>query len=226
MLVFPLIAGAIVISALSVLIISLFISPMLFILLLIATIFLGSIFFAFLGVFFEAAVVGCATIRLQGGDPKVRDGLKIAAKNWWPLLQWAFIGIIIGIILGIIRGMFKRPTPETVPFGRPPITFPLPNGHHYEGNPSSRISSSYQPGGIAGPGLGIPRPDWGIGDILAGVLGMAWAVATFFVIPIVIYEKLSPFKAIKRSVEIIRNVWKKLSYLSLALRRSSSSWEV
>ena len=59
------------------------------------------------------------------------------------------------------------------------------------------------------------RVPWGWGDILAGVLGMAWAVATFFAIPIVIYEKLSPLKAIKRSVEIVKNLWKETLILKL-----------
>lgn len=165
--------------------------------------------------------MGCATIRLQGGDPEVREGLKIAAKNWWPLLRWALIGIIIGIILGFIRGMSRRPAvtrgaPLGIP-GFPPIGSLLLSG----GNPCSRPYRSYEPTGFSGPGLGIPGQDWGIGDILAGALGMAWSVATFLVIPLIIYEKLSPFKAIKRSVEIIRKFGKRRSYLSLALKQSS-----
>lgn len=217
-LLFPLIAGVVIVAALLVLVTSLFISPMLFIWLLILAIFLGPIFFAFLGVLMEAAVVGCATIRLQGGDPKIRDGLKIAAKNWWPLLQWAFIGIIIGIILSFIRGLFRRPavTRGGLP-GAP--RFPLIRSSPLlGGNLGSHLCRSYKSTGFTGPELGIPGPDWGIGDILAGVLGMAWAVATFFVIPVMIYEKLSPFKAIKRSVEIIRNVWKETLILKFGFK--------
>lgn len=206
-LLFPLIAGAIIFGALLVLIISFFIFPMLFIWFLVLTIFLGPLLFAFLGVLMEAAVVGCATIRLQGGDPKVGDGLKIAAKNWWPLLQWAFIGIIIGVILGFIRGIFHRPTTTRGGRFRPP-GFPPIRLSPLSGNSDPRPYQSYESMGFSGSGLGIPGPSWGIGDILAGALGMAWAVATFFVIPIMIYEKLSPFKGIKRSVEIIKTVWK------------------
>ncbi len=202
LLLFPLIAGAIAVSTFLVLIVSFFLSPASFIWLLVLTIILGPIFFTFLGVFFEAAVIGCATIRLQGGDPKVKDGLKIAAKNWWPLLQWAFIGIIIGIILGFIRGLFRRPN-RTRPGPPSPLRFPP-------------IRSTLLSGGLAVSGS--PSAAWGIGDILAGVLGMAWAVATFFVLPAMIYEKLSPFKAIKRSVGIIKNVWKETLILKFGFK--------
>lgn len=218
-LLFPLIAGAIIIGVLLGLITSLFISPMLFIWLLIFTIILGSIFFAFLGVFFETAVVGCATIRLQGGDPKVRDGLKIAAKNWWPLLQWAFVGILVGIILGFIRGMFQgRPrATRSGPF-TPQFPSPIQSSLLSGGDPSSRLHRSYGAESFTGATVGISGPDWGFGDILAGVLGMAWAVATFFVIPVIVYEKLSPFKAIKRSVEIIRGMWKETLILKFGFK--------
>jgi hypothetical protein len=217
---FPFIAGVIVISVLAALLVSLFISPALFVLLLIATMLLGSIAFAFLGVFFEAAVIGCATIRLQGGNPTVRDGLKIAARNWWPLLQWAFIGMIVGIILGFIRGMFRgrTPGPRAGPFKRLPAGFPS-STHiaQFGGNPSSGLSTN-QTRVVAESELGIPGPGWGIGDILAGVLGMAWAVATFFVIPVMIYEKLSPLRAVKRSVEIIRDIWKETLILKFGFK--------
>jgi hypothetical protein len=184
------------------------------------TILLGSIFFTFLGVFFEAAVIGCATIRLQGGDPKVRDGLKIAAKNWWPLLQWAFIGVIVGLILGLIRGVFRgRTTRAGVPLKRLPTGLPsLASLALPWGTSNLNVNKTHKIRGVAGPGMEIPTPGWGIGDILAGVLGMAWAVATFFVIPVMIYEKLSPLKAVKRSVEIIKGIWKETLILKFGFK--------
>lgn len=204
-IIFPLTAGAIILLVLLALIISIFISPMLFISFLISTMLLGSIFFAFLGVFFEAAVVGCATIRLQGGDPKVRDGLRIAAKSWWPLLQWALIGVIIGIILGLIRGMFQRPT-----LGRSRQVRLFSTQPQYELNYGSLAAPSRA--------IGFPAPEWGIGDIISGVLGMAWAIATFFVVPVIMYEKLSPLRAVKRSVEIIKGIWKETLILKFGFK--------
>lgn len=46
-----------------------------------------------------------------------------------------------------------------------------------------------------------------IGRIVAGLLGMAWTVTTYFVVPVLVVEKLGPFDAIKRSLAILRNAW-------------------
>ncbi|MEM2273294.1 MAG: hypothetical protein QXX56_03645 [Candidatus Bathyarchaeia archaeon] len=39
-----------------------------------------------------------AGIRLEGKNPKLRDGLGIAARRWWHLFKWMLIGIV-GVIL-------------------------------------------------------------------------------------------------------------------------------
>ena len=33
----------------------------------------------FIAIYFNAAIIGCATIRLNGGDPTVKDGLRVAS---------------------------------------------------------------------------------------------------------------------------------------------------
>ena len=53
----------------------------------------------FIGIFFNAAVVGAAMIRLQGGDPTVRDGLRLAASKTGKIAGWAAISATIGLIL-------------------------------------------------------------------------------------------------------------------------------
>lgn len=53
----------------------------------------------FIGIFFNAAVVGAATIRLQGGDPTVRDGLRLASTKLGKIAGWAAISATIGLIL-------------------------------------------------------------------------------------------------------------------------------
>jgi hypothetical protein len=42
---------------------------------------------------------------------------------------------------------------------------------------------------------------------LAGVVGAAWSVATFFVIPVLTLERLGPVAAMKRSVSLVRERW-------------------
>jgi Family of unknown function (DUF6159)/Plasma-membrane choline transporter len=55
------------------------------------------------------------------------------------------------------------------------------------------------------------RSRGGIGSIVAqiaiGLVGMAWSLATFFVIPVIAYEGVGGFEAIKRSVGVIKRRW-------------------
>ncbi|HET7672730.1 MAG TPA: DUF6159 family protein [Burkholderiales bacterium] len=46
-----------------------------------------------------------------------------------------------------------------------------------------------------------------IGKIVIALLGAAWTVATYFVVPVLVVEKLGPVDAAKRSAAIIRKAW-------------------
>jgi hypothetical protein len=46
-----------------------------------------------------------------------------------------------------------------------------------------------------------------VGKFAIGLIGMAWAVVTFMVVPILAAEKLGPFAAAKRSAELLRKTW-------------------
>ena len=58
---------------------------------------------------------------------------------------------------------------------------------------------------------GSARKQRGIGGLAAGLvvglIGMAWSLATFFVIPVMVFEGHGPISAIKRSVELIKKSW-------------------
>lgn len=45
------------------------------------------------------------------------------------------------------------------------------------------------------------------GGIITGIIGMVWSIATFFVVPILAYEDVSPIEAVKRSSQIIKQKW-------------------
>ncbi len=49
--------------------------------------------------FFNAALVGAALIRLDGGDPTVSDGLAIASKRLGSILGYAAIAATVGMVL-------------------------------------------------------------------------------------------------------------------------------
>lgn len=43
--------------------------------------------------------------------------------------------------------------------------------------------------------------------IVIGLIGISWAVATFFVIPVLVVENVNPIEAIKRSMALLKNTW-------------------
>ncbi len=46
-----------------------------------------------------------------------------------------------------------------------------------------------------------------IGKIVAGLLGMAWTVTSFLVVPILVVEKMGPIDALKESAALLRKTW-------------------
>ncbi|MBE2197608.1 MAG: hypothetical protein IAE79_03290 [Anaerolinea sp.] len=61
--------------------------------------FLFYIVLYFVTFFFNTALVGAAMIRLEGGDPTVQDGLRIAWEHVGPILGYAAIAATVGMIL-------------------------------------------------------------------------------------------------------------------------------
>ncbi|MDX6522741.1 MAG: hypothetical protein QOI17_254 [Gaiellales bacterium] len=46
-----------------------------------------------------------------------------------------------------------------------------------------------------------------LGNIVAGLLGAAWAVATYFVVPVLAFEQVGPADAVRRSLQTVRRSW-------------------
>ena len=108
----------------------------------------------FITIFSNSALVGAALIRLNGGDPTVRDGLRIASSHISQIFGYAVIAATVGMIL---RAIAER--------------------------------------------SGV------IGDIIVGLVGMAWSLATFMVVPVLVTEDVGPIEAIKRSGSLLRRTW-------------------
>jgi hypothetical protein len=45
------------------------------------------------------------------------------------------------------------------------------------------------------------------GQFISAILGTAWTVITFFVVPVLVVEKVGPYDAVKRSIELLRRTW-------------------
>jgi hypothetical protein len=53
----------------------------------------------------------------------------------------------------------------------------------------------------------IAGVDVNVGAIIASILGFAWGVMTFFVVPVLVVEKVGPIDAIKGSIRTLRKTW-------------------
>ena len=104
--------------------------------------------------FFNTALVGAAMIRLDGGNPTVADGLRIARSKLMPIIGYAAIAATVGMIL---RALEQR--------------------------------------------AGF------IGRIVIGMLGVAWTVATFMVVPVLVSSDVGPVEAIKESASLLKDTW-------------------
>lgn len=104
--------------------------------------------------FFNSALVGAAMIRLDGGDPTVRDGLRIASSRIVRILGYAAIAATVGLILRVIE--------ERAGF---------------------------------------------IGRWIAGLLGVAFTVATFLTVPILVSRDVGPVDAVKESATLLKKTW-------------------
>jgi hypothetical protein len=118
---------------------------------------LGFLFYLcqyFIVFFFNAALVGAAMIRLEGGDPTVADGFRIARSKVVPILGYAAIAATVGLILRLIE--------ERAGF---------------------------------------------IGRWIAGLLGVAFTVATFMTVPILVARNIGPVDAVKESAALLKKTW-------------------
>lgn len=104
--------------------------------------------------FFNSALVGAALIRLDGGDPTVGDGLRIASRKLLPILGYAAIAATVGLLLRSVQ----------------------------------------------------ERAGW-LGRIVVGLIGVAWTVASFLVVPVLVSRDVGPIDAVKESAALLKKTW-------------------
>jgi hypothetical protein len=46
-----------------------------------------------------------------------------------------------------------------------------------------------------------------LGKFVMGLLGIAWTIVTYFVVPIIVFEGVGPFESLKRSIAILKKIW-------------------
>ncbi|MEO7935486.1 MAG: DUF6159 family protein, partial [Dokdonella sp.] len=108
----------------------------------------------FVIIFFNSALIGAAMIRLNGGDPTVADGFRIAMSKLPAILGYAVIAATVGVILRALQ--------ERAGF---------------------------------------------IGRMVVGMIGLAWTVASFLVVPVLVSQDIGPIDAVKRSADLLKKTW-------------------
>jgi hypothetical protein len=108
----------------------------------------------FIVVFFNAAIVACAAIRMGGGEPTVGDGLRAAAARLPVIIGWALVSATVGLILRIVEDRSEK-----------------------------------------------------FGQIIAGLLGLAWTLTSFLVVPILVIENKNPIAALRDSTALLKRTW-------------------
>jgi hypothetical protein len=108
----------------------------------------------FVVVFFNSALISCALVRFNGGEPTLGDGLRVAVARLPQILAWALVSATVGVLLKVIENANDR-----------------------------------------------------VGEIISAILGVAWSVMTYFVVPVLVVESVGPINAIRRSMEILRRTW-------------------
>lgn len=46
-----------------------------------------------------------------------------------------------------------------------------------------------------------------VGEFISAILGTAWSIITFFVVPVLVIERVGPLEAVRRSLGILRKTW-------------------
>lgn len=109
----------------------------------------------FVIVFFNSALVGAATIRLEGGDPTFSDGIRIAKSRLPAIAGYAAIAATVGVILQALKD----------------------------------------------------RDNNIIIRLIGSGLGVAWTLATFLVVPVLVNREIGPIDALKESVALLKRTW-------------------
>ncbi len=79
--------------------------------------------------------------------------------------------------------------------------------------PRRRGTAAADPGVGAGVGHGrrvlklIENGHRRVGKFISAILGTAWTIMTYFVVPVLVVEKLGPIQAVGRSVALLKKTW-------------------
>jgi hypothetical protein len=110
----------------------------------------------FVIIFFNAALIGCALMRIGGENPNLLDGFRIAFSRIPAILEWTLLASSVGFILRLIQ---------------------------------------------------IAAHNSKLLVFIARLVEMAWAVASYLVIPVLVIEGSDAIGALSKSKALLRKTW-------------------
>jgi len=108
----------------------------------------------FVIVFFNVALIHCATLILNGQEATLEAGLKKAMSRLPVILGWSAVSASVGMLLNAAE----------------------------------------------------ENAGWA-GKIVIGLIGFAWSLMTYFVVPVLAYERVGVIESIKRSGAVFKQTW-------------------
>lgn len=108
----------------------------------------------FIVIFFNTALIHCATLYFRGEKPTIKAGLAFSVSQLRSILTWSLFAATIGFILRLLQ-----------------------------------------------ENLGS------VGRVITGLIGIVWNIATFFAVPVMLYEQTGPIATVKRSAQIMKQKW-------------------
>lgn len=108
----------------------------------------------FVIIFCNSALISCAVLRFNGGNPTLGDGFRMALARLPQIFAWSLVSATVGVLLNVVESLDER-----------------------------------------------------VGAFVSWLLGSAWTIMTFFVVPVLVVEKVGPMQAVGRSLAILRKAW-------------------
>jgi hypothetical protein len=116
--------------------------------------FVGYVVLAYVAIFFQAALISQADVALQGGDPSVAGGIRVARAHAAAILPWAILSATVSLAL---RALEDR--------------------------------------------AGV------VGRFAVGLVGLAWTLITYLVVPVLVLENVTAGAAIRGSSALFKRTW-------------------
>ncbi|HWQ20887.1 MAG TPA: DUF6159 family protein [Methanotrichaceae archaeon] len=163
----------------------------------------------FVAIYANSALVGATLIKLRGGDPTVRDGLRIASSHLGSIMSYAAISAIAGVILRWFQEIIYV---NSALMGADLIRF---KGGDIIVRDGLRTASGHMRpviGYVANSPTFRLIPEWfqdrgSLGITASSIFGLAWSLATFLAVPVLVAEDLGPMESVQRSMQLLRKTW-------------------